>query len=174
MPISIEERYKLICDQFKFTCEYRIKLVTGWFAIYAALAVAFSWIQQASKPLSCIITIAGIITTIYMWLADRRHRPSIGRSKHVGKSIEVDPSAGIPEDQRFFSGIDKGPPHGWLIDFLALIMILFLVLATWYLICTRGELPKNRTCDNTCVPAYNSSSNEAHFIPLRSAGKRSI
>jgi hypothetical protein len=141
MPISIEERYKLIFEEHQFASEYRIKIVTGWCAIYAALAVVFAWIHQTIPALSWTVTTIGIAVTLFMWLADYRHRPAIGRSKDVGASIELDANAGIPDEQRFFSKLDKGFSHSTAINIFAGVIILFLFVATVYLICSGGRLP---------------------------------
>jgi len=140
MSLTIEDRYKLLYDEHKFASEFRLKLIISWFASYAALGVAFAWIQEHSKPSSWIITTITIVITIAMWLADYRHRTAIGSLKQAGQSIEK--SENIPEDQRFFSGLNKGVRHGTLIDVLSVIILLALIFATCYLICAHGELPK--------------------------------
>lgn len=141
MPISITERYKIIFENYRFASEYRIRLLTGWAAIYAALAAAFAWFYQVSRPVTWIIPIAAAGVTILMWIADRRHRPSIGRSKIVGANIEQDGKAGIPPNQRYFTDIEEGVSHSTMIDILAIVFLIFLITAAFYLICYRGQLP---------------------------------
>ena len=53
MSINIEERYKIIFENYRFASEYRIKLITGWAVIYAALAAASILMQaEGSAPAS--------------------------------------------------------------------------------------------------------------------------
>ena len=141
MPISIEERYKIIFENYRFASEYRIRLITGWAAIYAGLAAAFAWFYQVSRPITWVIPAVAIGITILMWVADRRHRPAIGRSKTAGINIEKDPSAGIPEDQKYFTDIEGGFSHSRAIDVFAIIALILLGAATVFLICYRGQLP---------------------------------
>ncbi|MBI4548778.1 MAG: hypothetical protein HY707_12410 [Ignavibacteriae bacterium] len=141
MPIPIEDRYKIIFDNYKFASEYRIRLITGWAAIYAGLAAAFAWFYQNSRAIIWIVPAIAIGITILMWIADRRHRPAIGRSKTVGANIEKDQSAQIPQDQRYFADIESGISHSWAIDVFAALSLILLGIATCILICYRGELP---------------------------------
>ena len=137
MPITIEERYRLIFENYRFASEYRIKLITGWVAIYTALAAAFGWTYQNAKTISWLLPLVGILITVFMWIADRRHRPAIGRSKTVGANIEVDQSAGIPENQRYFSDLTNGVSHSLIIDIFSVLIIICLGVATVFLICNR-------------------------------------
>lgn len=141
MPISIEDRYKIIFENYRFASEYRIHLITGWGVIYAGLAAAFAWFYQNSREIIWVIPAVAIGITILFWIADKRHRPAIGRSKTVGENIENDRSAAIPENQRYFADIDNGISHSWLIDVVSALALILLGIATFYLICYRGQLP---------------------------------
>ena len=70
MSIDILERYKLIFAEHHYASDIRVKIVTGWCLMYAGLAAAFTWVHSESKPLAWIITAAGVIITVFMWLAD--------------------------------------------------------------------------------------------------------
>lgn len=142
MPISVEKRYKLIFQEHQFAAEYRMKLITGWCSIYAALAVVFAWVYRFVPHLSWLVTTTGIAVTILMWTADCRHRSAIGRSRDVGSSIERDEK--IPDDQHFFSKLDRGFSHSTAIDIFAGISIFLLLIATAYLICNGGRFPPQK------------------------------
>ena len=141
MAVNIDERYKQAFEAHRHASDYRLKLHVGWGAVYAAFAAAFVWAQTAVKPLSWIVTALWLGFTIVAWIADVRNRPAIRQSKDVGKSIEEDDSAGIPEGQRFFSGLEKGVSHSTAINVFAIVMLALLGIATIYLFCGRGELP---------------------------------
>ena len=139
MPIPISERYKLIFQEHQFSSDYRIKIITGWCTIYAALAVVFVWVQKTIPNLSWFIPVIGIAITVLMWAADYRNRAAIGRSKEVGKNIEK--AEEIPEQQQYFSNLNKGFSHSITIDIFAGISILLLLIATFILICNGGHFP---------------------------------
>ena len=141
MTVTVDERYKQAFEAHRHASDYRLKLLLGWGAVYAAFAAAFVWAQTAVKPLSWIVTALWMGFTVVVWIADVRNRPAIRQSKAVGKAIEVDASAGIPEAQRFFSGLEKGISHSRAINVSAIVMLLLLGIATMYLLCSRGELP---------------------------------
>jgi 4-hydroxybenzoate polyprenyltransferase len=113
-----------------------------WGAVYAALAAVFVWAQSNVKQLSWSVTLLGIASTLLFWIADLRNRPAIYRTKHVGADIEGDAASGIPNNQRFFAGLEEGISHSTAINIFAIVMLLLLTVATAYLFCRRGELPR--------------------------------
>ena len=139
MCISTEERYRLIFQEHQFASEYRIKIITGWCSIYAALAAVFVWVHNAVPLLSWLVTTIGIAVTVLMWIADYRHRPAIYWSKEVGANIEK--AEQIPDDQQFFSKLDRGFSHGTAINIFAGVSIFLLLIATACLICSGGRFP---------------------------------
>ena len=141
MSISIEERYKIIFENYRFASEYRVRLITGWGAIYAGLAAAFAWFYQNSREVIWIIPAIALGITVLFWIADRRHRPAIGRSKTIGANIENDQNADIPVNQRYFTDIENGISHSSGIDAFSILTITLLGIATLFLICYRGQLP---------------------------------
>jgi hypothetical protein len=142
MPITISDLHKEIFQAYRFASEYRLTIVTAWGAVYAALAAVFVWAQSNVKRLSWSVTLLGIASTLLFWIADLRNRPAIYRTKHVGADIEGDAASGIPNNQRFFAGLEEGISHSTAIKIFAIVMLLLFTAATVYLFCRRGELPQ--------------------------------
>ena len=142
MAVTVRDLYKEIFQAHRFASEYRLKILTAWGAVYAALAAVFVWAQSNVKRLSWTVTLLGIAVTLLLWSADYRNRPAIHRSKAVGTAIEQDAANAIPETQRFFAGLEVGMSHSTVINIFAIVMLVLLAGATAYLFCTRGELPK--------------------------------
>jgi membrane-bound metal-dependent hydrolase YbcI (DUF457 family) len=128
-------------EEHRFASEFRVKIITGWCAIYAALAVAFVWANSNYPTSSWIILAAAVVVTILMWLADRRNRPAIRSPKNIGMAIEIDKTAAIPDEQRFFSSLEKGISHSLIIDVLSIVLLIIFVLAAWYLWKHNGVIP---------------------------------
>jgi hypothetical protein len=145
MPADISERYKLIFAEHHYASDFRVKIFTGWCALYAALAAAFVWIYSVSKPVTWVVAVIGIGITLLMWSADIRNRAALRSSKNAGAAIEEAES--IPPDQRFFTHlkavgfIEKLFTHSKTIDCFALGAIVLLVWAAIYLFRNRGVLP---------------------------------
>ncbi len=148
MPIDILERYKLIFAEHHYASDFRVKIVTGWCLMYAGLAAAFVWVHSTSKSLDWIVTAAGVIITVLMWVADHRNRAALRAAKDTGFAIEQDQDADIPTEQRFFarleteSRVEKYVTHSRAIDALSIVMVISLGFATWYLLSYAGVLPE--------------------------------
>jgi hypothetical protein len=142
-PIDITERYKLVFDQHKHVADLRVKMIQGWCLVYVALAAAFVWVHTASKPLSWIVPIFGIVTTGLMWFADARNRSGFRAWRDIGADIENDQEAGIPMQQRFFARRLRTDflRYGPVIDIFSLVAVGFLLYAAVYLRRTNGVLP---------------------------------
>jgi len=145
MPIRTEELYKHMFDEIRFVSELRLKILGSWGVVYAALAAAFAWVHHNASALSWVVALLAVFFTIVFWVGDCRNRPAIKASKKIGAAIETDPLSGVPEDRRFFASLERdekeGIPHSRIIDLFGLVMVLSLVGATLYLLCTYGELP---------------------------------
>lgn len=146
MPISIDERYRLIIAEHHYAIELREKIVRGLGITYAALAAAFVWVQSGPKSISWTITAVAFAVTLLFWVADVRNRSGIRAAKNAGIAIESNSEAGIPKDQRFF---ERVIPQGWLertfthsraIDTFAVVAIGALVWATLFLYRCKGIL----------------------------------
>lgn len=140
MSIEIQERYKLIYQEHHYACDFRVKIFTGWCTIYAALAIAFTWIQNEIPSYSWIITLIGLIITILMYLAELRNRAAIKATKDIGKNIESDGYATIPEEQRYFHKINlyNGITHSIIINiFTTLMIIIFISLSVYLIFCIK-------------------------------------
>jgi hypothetical protein len=147
MAIDITERYKLILAEHHYASDFRVKIFTGWCAIYAALAAVFAWTHSTSKPLLWLVALFGLLITLLMWLADVRNRAALQASKDAGAAIEAHEDAGIPEPQRFFPRVraetrfERVITHSFVINMFALVMAALFALAVWVLYSTKGELP---------------------------------
>ena len=148
MPIDILERYKLIFAEHHYASDFRVKIVIGWCLMYAGLAAAFVWVHSTSKSLDWIVTAAGVIITVLMWVADHRNRAALRAAKDTGFAIEQDQDADISTEQRFFarlkteSRVEKNVTHSRAIDALSIVMVISLGFATWYLLSYAGVLPE--------------------------------
>lgn len=142
MESEMLERYKLIFQEHQFASEFRRKIITGWCTIYMALAIVFTWVNENFCTLNWLVTTVGIAVTILMWTADKRNRQAIGLSKEIGAKIEE--AAGIDNKQQFFSRLNKGFSHSTAIDIFAGVSVFLLLIATAYLICNGGCLPKQQ------------------------------
>lgn len=148
MPIEISERYKLIFDEHHYASDFRIKIFTGWCAIYAALAAAFVWMYSVSKPATWVIALVGVVVTILFWFTDIRNRAALRASKNAGAAIEQAEGANIPLEQRFFvhlkaeGWVEKLFTHSRAIDAFAIGAILLSASAASCLYSYRGVLPQ--------------------------------
>ena len=148
MPIDSLERYKLIFGEHQHASDIRMKILEIWGLIYAALAAVFGWAYSASPVFSWIVPALALFATILMWIADSRNRDALRSSKDVGAEIERDTNAGIPENQRYFdrlarkSFFERVVTHSFAIDAFSILMILLLLIATFYLFSNKGILPK--------------------------------
>ena len=147
MPIDIAERYKLIFAEHHYASDFRVKIFTGWCAMYAALAAGFVWAYSASKPLMWVIALLGFLVTLLMWLADYRNRAALRASKDAGTAIEQHEDAAIPDEQRFFARLnprscfEELATHSFAINVFAALMLILFGVATWVLHATKGQLP---------------------------------
>jgi hypothetical protein len=142
MAIEIAERYKLALTQHNHVSDLRVKIVQGWWLSYAAFAAAFGWVHAEARLVSWVVTLAAAAVTALMWVADRRNRDGFRDWRDIGRSIETDPAAGIPPEQRYFARLSNQTSlHSLAIDIGAGAIIVFLLAATVYLICKRGMLP---------------------------------
>lgn len=142
MPVDISERYRLAVGQYKLAADIRVKIIQGCGLIYVGLALAFAWAQRGpNRHLSWMVTTAGILATVLMWLAEKRNRSALDDAKEVVAAIEeAEAEPAIPQKQRLFGGPPHWLPHGLLIDIAAVLITAFLLYATGYLWCSKGSL----------------------------------
>lgn len=135
MPVPIQDRYKQVFVQLRFSSGLSFKIFAGWGAVYAALAVVFAWMQSSpmSSPFTWVVPVLGLGATILFWLGDIRNRPGISAAKSVGAAIETDPASEIPEAQRYFSRLNQGLRHGVTINVFAIVMLVLFAIATIHL-----------------------------------------
>ncbi len=146
MRVDMTERYRLAVGQYKLAADIRVKIIQGCGLIYVALALAFAWAQKGPKHLSWMVTAAGILATVLMWLAEIRNRSALSHASNVVTEIEKAGPDAVPPVQRLFRGPDESSPrwpplaHGRLIDITAVLIIAFLLFATGWLLCSKGSL----------------------------------
>jgi len=152
MPVPIEDRYKVAFEHHRFVSEYRLSILKIWGALYVALAALFVWTQSNVEWASWVVAGVAMVITVFMWLADWRHRPAIGVLKDMGKAIEQDPSAGIPQEQHYFTKLEKGISHSWIINVFALSILLLLLFSTVYLFRSGGKIPTKTGAQQVAAP----------------------
>ena len=135
MPVPIQDRYKQVFIQLRFSSALSFKIFAGWGAVYAALAAVFAWMHSSAmlSPFTWVVPLLGLGATILFWLGDIRNRPGISAAKSVGAAIEADPASDIPESQRYFSRLNQGLRHGVTINVFAIVMLVLLAIATIHL-----------------------------------------
>lgn len=143
MPIKLADRYKLIFEEHRFASDFRAKIISAWFLIYAALAAGVAWAQTNpnAKPVSSVFCGLAFVVTALMWSADLRHRTALLQTKLIGKRVEEATEAEIPPDQRYFATlVDHWFTHSLVIDILTGFMLCGLGYATYSLGESNGEL----------------------------------
>lgn len=131
MDSSTKIDVKVLYDQafasLRHASDIRVKIVGAWLAMYSAFSGAFVWILVNAKQYLWVVAVAGALMTIAMWFAEHRNRAALGRAKVIGEHIENDPASGIPQERRFFAGLDEGVRHGILINWFGGISLVLLV-----------------------------------------------
>jgi hypothetical protein len=143
MAIEITDRYKLIFEEHHYASDFRAKIIQGWCLFYAGFAAGLGWTQANAnaKPVSWILSAFAFVITLFMWVADFRHRGALAHSKLIGKAIEASEAANIPVDQRFFASITSGwLTHSLAIDVFAGLMLGGLWRASTFLRDSGGDL----------------------------------
>jgi len=95
-----EKQYELILQEHRTVVELRAKILTGWFALYIALAAAFAWVYENATGLSWAVMLLGLVITILFWILDIRNRSGLRIARDAGEAIEA--AAEVPYEQRFF------------------------------------------------------------------------
>ena len=145
MPMDTSERYKLILAEHHYASDLRIRIFTGWCAIYVALAAAFVWMYSESKAATWVIPLVGVAITLFMWSADIRNRSALRATKNAGAAIEK--ADDVPGDQRYFMHqkaegcIERLFTHSTTINAFAVGAIGLFIWAAIYLYYNRGCLP---------------------------------
>jgi hypothetical protein len=128
MAIETTVIYEQAFKSFRHGSDTRTRLIIAWLAIYGAFATAFVLLLPSGEQLLCFILLAAaLLTTLMMWFADYRNRSAIARAKDIGRHVETDPEAEIPDERRFFTHLERGIPYRVLIDLFAVLSALLLV-----------------------------------------------
>lgn len=105
-PDTLRLVYDRCCELHRFFLTWRHQLLAGYFAILAALAVAFNWFYACdkTKPWAGVIWILGALATIFIWLLEGRNRELYRTCQNV--------ASGIEEQWGFVSNPDPGKHRG--------------------------------------------------------------
>lgn len=84
-----KDLYEHIVQTYRYFLDWRAKLFIGYFAVLAALGYAFTWVCEKNHTrLMLIIPIAGFVSTVVLWLADRRNRDQYFDCMKAGEILE--------------------------------------------------------------------------------------
>jgi hypothetical protein len=140
MSIEINERYGQMLREHRHAIDCRGKLFIGMGLCYAGFIALLILAQSAAKSLSLMVTFIWACFTALLWVTDYRHRSAMRHSKRAGKAIEQDATAGIAEQQRFFSNMEEEALRGAAMDFFSGIMIIIIFITSFCLFICDGKL----------------------------------
>jgi hypothetical protein len=140
MCLDKERQYELILEEHRYTSDFRVKIIGGLFAIYAALGLAFSWFQKEATSFSWIVPLFGAFITILFYLADKRNKQALDSSREIGENIENDENDPFPLKRKYFSSLSKGPSHAKLIQLFSIVSSILLFIISIILIIFNCDL----------------------------------
>jgi hypothetical protein len=141
MTVEIKERYGRMLTLYCSALKCRLRLLVGLSLAYAAFAAVFLWTRSAAKPFSLASVFFWMCFTALFWFADHCHRSALRQSMKVGIAVERDASAGIPEDQRFFSRLEERSLYDIALDVLTGILMFILSITGILLFLSGDKIP---------------------------------
>ena len=131
MPITDQDIYGELGQNFRLTLRWRQGLFAGFLAILGALAVAFNHLWNKQKlGLASIVLLSASLLAIVFWLLDRRCHEVLIDNYQLGKSVEgrANLEGYYAEAQK--RGLSpKRITHTFVLDFVYKAMALLLVSA---------------------------------------------
>jgi hypothetical protein len=126
--VTDSDLYTQAGELLRHYLSWREKLLGGYVAVIAALAVAFDKFPEQYKNRRPLLAVLGVILTAVFWLLERRNRELFNRCITAGVGLEKKASlAGA------FTELDKKPStptHSTVLDgFFGLAMAALLVVA---------------------------------------------
>ena len=80
--------YEKNAEQFKFFLTWRQLMLAGYFAIVAALSLAFKWALENQVLALFVFPLAGAWVSFLFWALDNRNRELYKLASDVGNKIE--------------------------------------------------------------------------------------
>ena len=99
--VTRADLYKEASETYRYFLEWRNKILAGYFAVLAALALAFGWIQthwtevstQFRSDSDVILPLAVILMSTVFWMLDFRNRDLFRMCQHACADLEPLPGA---------------------------------------------------------------------------------
>jgi hypothetical protein len=131
MPLDSEQLYSEARALLRHYLRWREKLLGGYLALVAALAVAV-WSSRKTDRVGSAITLFAILLTLVSWLLERRNRALLFRCIDAGAALERDASL-----RGVFTEINQDAPRpthsdvqDWLFG-LAMVAPSILAVILW-------------------------------------------
>ena len=133
MPLDDKDMYSEAGQLLRHYLSWREKLLGGYVAVIAALAVAFVKAPADYKHLDPALSGLGMFLTIVFWLLERRNRELFNRCIDAGVAIEK--RAKAPGAFAELSKKPATPTHSCVLDCFfgaATVALLSLAVALWW------------------------------------------
>jgi len=83
--LKVADVYAAIAENYRYFLNWRARLLAGYFAVLAALAFAFGWLQSEKHFwVSVAVPFVGAGLTLVFWLLDMRNREAYRAMTRVG------------------------------------------------------------------------------------------
>lgn len=126
--LSLKDVYTEMGINYRYFLGWRQRLLAGYLATVAALAIAYAWTYKEAKPLSWVVLATGSGLTIVFWFLDYRNRDLYHACQNSGEALEK--AGGISAEQGIYSRLNKLQvriTHSRTLD------IMFVVIALCFL-----------------------------------------
>ena len=135
-----KDLYSEAGELLRYYRSWREKLIAGYLAVIATLAVAFGWSQVHAPRFGSAIAVLGLLLTVVFWLFQRRNRKLFLQCIKAGASLEKD--ASLKGAFTRLDGDPSRPTHGNVLD--CLFGLAFIALCVVALLLWRGQgvIPK--------------------------------
>jgi hypothetical protein len=88
MPITEKGLYEYVGSAVQYHLSWRERLLAGYVAVVAGLALTFSWMQSNHKSISFLVPLVASAMSIVFWLLDRRNREIFKNCIQAGADLE--------------------------------------------------------------------------------------
>ena len=90
MPVSDEEIYRQLCEDYRHHLLWRERLFAGFLAVIGALAIAFyhTHTDKLSFPFSLVVPLVGALLSLVFFLLDRRCHEVLLDRREAGQALE--------------------------------------------------------------------------------------
>ena len=88
MPIDEKDVYNQLSENYRYFLSWRQKILAGYFAILAALALGFSWVFKSMPLEAFIVPFAAAFMTWILKMLDKRNRDAYQDVIKAGGELE--------------------------------------------------------------------------------------